>query len=150
MTVGEYWNHYLKATGKSFEEAVYSGELVFENGGCFGDEQLRLVLGGRKTASFSFFDSLVINREPIPVAGEVYIVEDSSGEPSCIIELTDVKIVPFNEISWELASLDGEDENLAQWREKMRCFAEEESDACGFAFSEESKIVCEIFKVIFR
>ena len=146
----EFWSDYLAATQQSESEAMYSGELCFENDGIVGTEQLQLVLGGKKTAAFTPFDSFEINREPLPVAGEVYIVEDADDNPRCIIEVTDVKVIPLNEIPWDLAQRDGENENLAEWREKMQEFLEDEADLCGFEAHEDSKIVCEIFRVIYR
>ena len=90
MTTGEFWKKYLKETAQSEENAVYSGELVFEDTGFTGQSQLSLVLSGAKTATFTPLDTIEINRELLPVAGEVYVVLDSNEEPACIIELTDV------------------------------------------------------------
>ncbi len=150
MTCEEFWEKYLTDSKLSREDAAYSGEMLFENSSVTGTEQLDLVLRGQRTASFSAFPAYEINREPVPVAGEVYIVEDGDEEPRCIIELVDVKVVPFGEISWELASKEGEDENLEQWRDKQREYMEEEADLCGFEFNDETPVVCEIFRVIYR
>ena len=150
MTTGEFWKKYLKETAQSEENAVYSGELVFEDTGFTGQSQLSLVLSGAKTATFTPLDTIEINRELLPVAGEVYVVLDSNEEPACIIELTDVNVVPLNEIPWDLAARDGENENLEEWRDKMREFLEDEADLCGFTPREDSKIVCEIFHVVYR
>lgn len=146
----EYWRAFLKESGQSEDDVVFSGELVFENEGNTGEEQLALVLGGEKTASFTPFPAYEINFEPLPVAGEVYIVEDRNGEPKCIIELTDVVVIPFNEVTWEMARKEGEDENLAQWQDKQREFLQDEADLCGFEFTEDIKLVFETYRVIYR
>ena len=150
MTTAEFWKSYLKATNQKTENAVYSGELVFEDSGFTGKTQLSLVLSGAKTATFTPFDSFEINRESIPVSGEVYVVLDSREEPVAILEVTNVTVIPFNEIPWDLAARDGENENLSDWQDKMREFLEDEADLCGFEVREDSKIVCEIFRVIYR
>ncbi len=150
MTTNEFWKSYLKATNQKEENALYSGELVFEDTGLTGQTQLSLVLSGAKTATFTPLDVIEINREQVPLAGEVYVVLDQDEEPKCIIELTDVNILPLNEISWELARRDGENENLQEWQEKFREFLEEEADLCGFSVREDSKIVCEIFRMIYK
>lgn len=149
MGINEYWENFLKDTNQNPDEVGFSGEIDFENG-IVGEEQLSLVLLGKRTANFSAFDSYSINREPLPVSGEMYIVENNNGEPKCIIELTDVNVIPFNEISWQLAQRDGENENLEEWKEKQRELMEDEAAICGFEFKEDSKIVCEVFKVIYR
>ena len=151
MTKAEaYWERYLAATNQDKDEATFSGELIFENKGFTGEEQLSLILSGRKTVSFSAFPSYAINREPISVAGEVYIVEDRDENPRCIIELTAVQVLPFNEVSWEMAEREGEDENLTAWRDKQREYFEDEAAVCGFDFTEDMRIVCEFFTVIYR
>lgn len=150
MTTAEFLKKYLKDTNQSEENAVYSGELVFEDSGFAGQTQLSLVLSGAKTAVFTPLDAIEINLEQIPVAGEVYVVLDSNDEPRCIIELTDVNVLPFNEIPWDLAQRDGENENLSDWQDKMREYIEDEADLCGFEAREDSKIVCEIFRVVYR
>ncbi len=150
MTVQEFWEDYLKKTNQNPKETVFSGELFFEDRGVTGQEQLALVLSGAKTAMFRPYESYEINLEPLPISGEVYVVLNSNDEPVCIIELTDVNVIPFNEIPWGLAQKDGENENLTDWKDKMSEQIQEEADICGFSFTDETKIVCEVFKVIFR
>ena len=150
MTTSEFWKQYLKDTNQNENEAVYSGELVFENEGMTGRTQLSMVLSGSKTAMFTPLETIEINLEKMPVTGEVYVVLDTNDEPRCVIELTDVRIIPLNEISWELARKDGEDEDMQDWKEKMEEFLEEEADLCGFEALPDSKIVCEIFKLIYK
>lgn len=150
MTTSEFWKQYLKDTKQKEEDAVYSGELVFEDEGMTGQTQLSMVLSGAKTAMFTPLETIEINMEKVPVAGEVYVVLDTEEEPRCVIELTDVRIIPLNEISWELAQKDGEDENMQDWQDKMKEFLEEEADLCGFEPLPDSKIVCEIFKLVYN
>lgn len=148
--ISEYWNKFLLDSNQSADEVGFAGELYFEDKGFTGITQLSLVLSGRKTALFYPYESFVINHEPLPLSDEMYIVENNNDEPKCIIQLTDVNIIPFGEISWELASRDGEDENLEQWRNRQKAFMQEEADLCGFDFNDGSKIICEIFNVIYR
>jgi uncharacterized protein YhfF len=150
MTPFEFWNEYLNKTGQKADEAVYSGELCFEDSSWAGMSQLELVLDGRKTAVFTALPSFEINRELVPAGGEVYIVEDTGDEPRAIIKVKEVKILPFKDISWELARLDGENENLEDWRSKEREFFEDEADLCGFDFEDDTEIVCEIFEIIYK
>ena len=140
----------IEDTNQNENEAVYSSELVFEDEGMTGRTQLSMVLSGSKTAMFTPLETIEINMEKMPVSGEVYVVLDTNDEPRCVIELTDVRIIPLNEISWELARKDGEDEDMQDWKEKMEEFLEEEADLCGFEALPDSKIVCEIFKLIYK
>ena len=150
MTTSEFWQEYLKKTNQEEEDALFSGELLFEEKGITGLEQHSLILSGAKTAMFRAVDAYEINMEPLPISGEIYVVLDLNEEPSSIIEVTDVNIIPFCEIPWDLARRDGENENLSEWQEKMRELISDEADLCGFTFTEDTKIVCEIFRVIYR
>ena len=149
MTAFEFWNQYLKDTNQKAENAVYNGELCFEDSSWAGQGQLSLVLGGKKTAIFTPFPSFDINRESVPAGGEVYIVEDTEEEPCAVIRVKDVKVLPFNEIDWELAKQDGENNSLEEWQDKEREFFEDEADLCGFDFTEDMLVVCEIFELIY-
>lgn len=150
MTPAEFWQRYIRDSKQKEEEVCYSGELYFEDQGVTGLTQLDLVLSEKKTAIFTPYESFEINLEPLPVAGENYVVLDSQDKPRAIIEVVDVKVVPFNEISPELALRDGEDETFEMWKEKETEFFNDEAELCGFKFTKETKIVCEIFQVVYR
>ena len=152
MTIGEYWEKYLKESNQNADEVGFSGEISFEveKNPIVGTERLALVLGGKKTVMFSAYDSYGINMENLPVSGEMYIVEDSTNEPRAIIEIVSVNVIPFCDISWELASRDGEDSSFDEWREKTLDLMEDEAALCGFDFKPDSKVVCEIFRVVYR
>ena len=148
--ISEYWDKFLAESKQDPDEVGFSGERYFEDRGVTGMTQLALVLSGQKTALFYPYESFIINHEPLPLSDEMYIVEDRNDEPKCIVQLTDVNVIPFVEISWELARRSGEDENLEQWRERQRAFFEEEADICGFDFNDGTRIICEIFSVVYR
>ena len=150
MGIAEYWKKFLSETGRNPDETGFSGEMVFEGEGVVGFQRLSLVLSGKRTASFSAFESYALNREMIPVSGELYIVENLDGEPCAILELTNVSVIPFYEIPWDLARRDGESATLDEWREKMRESLEDEGALCGFDVDEKTRVVCEIFRVIFQ
>lgn len=150
MTTEEFWNSFLTEAGKNPEECSYSGELQFENTGAVGQGQLALLLSGAKSAMFSSFDFYLINRLPLPVAGELYLVKDSGDKPRCIIELTGVQVVPFGQVTWEMARLEGEDEDFASWKDKQRDYLAEEAALSGFEVNDSTKLLFETFRVIYR
>lgn len=145
----EYWNKFLKETGRDPEEKC-AGDLFFDAKGIFGDELVSLVLGGRKTAFFSSFAGFEIDREPLPVSGELYILTDRSNAPRCVIELDSVNIIPFCDVTWGMAQKEGEDENLQAWREKKQESLEDEGDILGFTFTPDIKLVFQVFHVVYR
>lgn len=148
-SIDEYWNKFLKETGRDPEEKC-AGDLVFEAKGFVGDELLALVLSGKKTAIFSSFAAYHIDMEPLPIAGELYVVLDRQNNPKCIIELDSVSVIPFNEVTWGMAQKEGEDENLEAWKEKFQEYLEDEGSIVGFEFTPDIKLVFQVFHVAYQ
>jgi uncharacterized protein YhfF len=145
----EYWEKFLKDTGRDSEDRC-AGDLFFESKGFVEAELLSLVLSGRKTAIFTSYSTFAIDGEPLPLAGELYLVVNKKNEPICVIEFDNVQIVPYNEVTWQMASLEGEDENLEAWREKQREYLEDEGAVVGFEFTPDIKLVFQTFRVVYR
>ncbi|MCK9170312.1 MAG: ASCH domain-containing protein [Treponema sp.] len=143
-----YWYRFLEITGRDKDEKC-AGDINFEAKGFVGDELLSLVLTGKKTAVFTSYAAYEADNEPLPVTGELYVVLDRSEKPRCIIETTGVTIIPFNEVTWEMAQQEGEDENLEAWHEKHKEYLEDEGSVVGFDFVPDIKLVFQEFRVIY-
>ena len=145
----EYWQKFI--TEKNLPpETKCAGDLFFETKGFVGDELTALVISGQKTAFFSSYATFAIDQEPLPVSGELYIVVDRAQQPVCVIELESVNVLPFNEVTWEMAKKEGEDETLETWREKHQEYLEDEGAVLGFEFSPDIKLVYQSFKMIYK
>lgn len=144
-----YWNKFLKDTNRSPDDKC-AGDLNFEARGFVGDELVTLVLTGKKTAFFTSWATYAIDKEPLPISGELYIVVDRSNTPRCVIETESVNIVPFNEVTWPMAQKEGEDESLEVWKEKKQGYLEDEGDILGFEFTPDIKLVYQTFRVIYK
>ena len=147
--IDEYWNKFIKDTGRS-EEDRCAGDLSFEAKGFVGDELITLVLTNRKKAFFTSWATYTIDQEPLPVSGELYVVLDRAGNARCVIETQSIEIVPFNEVTWEMAQLEGEDENLGAWKERKQEYLEDEGAVLGFEFTPDIKLVYQTFKVVYK
>ncbi len=145
----EYWEKFLKETGRDSDERC-AGDLNFEAKGFVGDELVSLVVSGKKTAFFSSYATFAIDGEPLPVSGELYIVVDRADNPRCVIELQSVEVIPFDEITWEMAKQEGEDENMTDWRNKEQEYLEEEGAVLGFSFTPDIKLVFQTFRVVYK
>ena len=145
----EYWERFLKETGRDSDERC-AGDLNFEAKGFVGDELVSLVVSGKKTAFFSSYATFAIDGEPLPVSGELYIVVDRADNPRCVIELQSVEVIPFNEVTWEMAKQEGEDENMTDWRNKEQEYLEEEGAVLGFSFTPDIKLVFQTFRVVYK
>lgn len=145
----QYWKEFLKCT--SMDET-----LEYDVAYCFGENEsqskqiLSLILEGKKTATSSSYLSFQEAGEPLPRKGEFEIITDWEGNPGCIVEIVDVKIIPFKDVKWDIAKLEGEEDNMQAWREnRMREFMEEGSEM-GYSFHDETPVVFVGYKVVHR
>ena len=145
----EYWNKFIKETNRSPDDRC-AGDLNFEAKGFVGDELVSLILSGKKTAFFTSWATYSIDQEPLPISGELYIVLDRANNPRCVIETESVSVIPFNEVTWSMAQLEGEDEDLATWKEKKQEYLEDEGDILGFEFTPDIKLVFQTFQVVYK
>ena len=109
---------------------------------------LNLVLEGKKRATSSSYPGYLTEGEDIPKVGDMSVITDWDGNPRCVIRDTKVQIIPFKDITFDLAGLEGEDENLESWRTKHEAFFREEGSEVGYTFSPDMKVVFEEFEVV--
>ena len=79
----------------------------------------------------------------------ISIVTDWEGIPKCVIETTNVMIIPFKEITFDICKLEGEDDNLESWREGHIYFFSREGKELGYTFTEDMPVIFENFKMVF-
>ena len=108
----------------------------------------RLVLEGKKRATSSSLWGYEMEGEEIPKEGEKSVITLFDETPLCVVENKRVRIIPFKEITFALAVLEGEDENLESWQENHRAFFLEEGRVIGYTFCEDMPVVFEEFEVI--
>lgn len=111
---------------------------------------LKLVLDGKKRATASSLRGYETEGEPIPRAGERSIITYWDETPGCMIETVNVRVIPFNRMTFDLAKLEGEDDTLESWKENHRRFFTEEGREIGYEFTEDMMVVFEEFEVIER
>ena len=140
MTPTQMWQEYKKINptiGDDFEAWAFGVEP---------DQLADLALKGEKTATASAYDLYQIDGEPIPQAGTFDVILDGQGQAVCIIKVTKVTVVPFNQVSAEHAFKEGEgDKSLAYWRQVHEEFFTEWIAEAGLSFSEETGVVLEEF-----
>lgn len=109
------------------------------------DKLSALVAGSRKTATTSALEAYEPG-EPLPQAGELSVVLDGSEEPLCVVETTEVRVLPFAEIDAAFAFDEGEgDQSLAYWQAAHRRFF---SETLPGPFDEKLQVVCERFRLV--
>ena len=150
--VEAYWQDFLE-TGRNRE--IYGDRVhpawYFCNNEEDADSLLQLVLAGTKRGTASLVEAYDREGETLPVAGDLSIITNWSGDPHCIIETLSVTRCNFSEVTDEMAAIEGEgDGSLAYWRRGHERFFGEELRSWGKAFSEDVEILFEEFRVIYR
>ena len=112
------------------------------------NDLLDLVLNGKKKATSGSLLGYQIEGEEIPKEGGMSVITDWDGNPRCVIRTTGVRVIPFKNVTFDTAKLEGEDETLESWREKHRAFFREEGKQMRYCFSEDMDIVFEEFEIV--
>lgn len=141
MTSEELWKQFGKDTGY---ETVSFGNYTDT------DQLSDLILNGKKTATSSAYYWVETGEEKMPKEGSYEVVIDSKENAICIIQITNVYITPFNQVSPHHAYLEGEgDRSLSYWRKEHRRFFKEDLLEAGIPFQEDMPVVCEEFRKVF-
>jgi uncharacterized protein YhfF/predicted TIM-barrel fold metal-dependent hydrolase len=110
-----------------------------------------LVLSGAKRATASLVWTYEVTGKPKPKPGDLSIVTSWAKEPLCIIQTTEVAVVPFEEVSEDFARAEGEDDGtLASWRKNHMEFYGRECARIGRTPSPRMPVLCEHFRVVFQ
>lgn len=144
MTPKEMWQAYRKinpAIGDKIDAWAF---------GAFADQLADLVLRGEKTATASAYELYKIENEPLPQAGSFDVILDSQDRAVCIVEITKVSVLPFNEVSADHAFKEGEgDKSLGYWRQIHKELFTAWLAEAGLEFSQESGVVLEEFHKVY-
>ena len=139
----QFWNDFCVAN--QMEGIEYKDAFQF---GASADWLADLVVEGKKTATTSGFVFYELEKEPIPQAGEYYIVLDGQEKPVAVIQIQSVEVVPMNEVTEEFALAEGEGDYHFWWDAHEKFFTEllKEYDK---EFSPSMLVVCERFKKVY-
>src|SRR5699024_7216869 len=84
------------------------------------DELLRLALADITSGPASSLGDYEAEDEPLPAVGDLSIILDGAGRPRAVLEVTSVRIVPFDQVTEEHARAEGEgDRTLGTWGASM-------------------------------
>lgn len=125
--------------------AKYPGAAAWAFGDSpqMADELAALVISGAKTATCSAFSCYDAD-EPLPQIGRYNIILNGAGFPVCVIRITTLQLVRFNEVTHPLAAREGEgDLSLAYWQREHQAFFTREG-----SFHREMELVFELFETV--
>ena len=142
------WLAYADHIGGLDEERFFEA-CQFGDSPALIDELAQLVLSGHKRATAGAVWSYEASGLGLPRPGLLSIVTDSEDRPLCIIETTQVDVLPFDQVTAEFAAIEGEgDGSLAYWQDAHRAYFTRECERAGRRFSEDLLLACEQFRVM--
>lgn len=147
-----FWLAYLQTLPEDAPEwdETYSAE-AFGDSPETADKLAALILDGSKTATCSALWEYEVEDEPLPEVGEKYVLLDGQEKPLCIIETTEVKVRPYDQVDAQFAHDEGEgDQSLDYWRQVHWDFFTRTLPEIGEEPTEDMPLVCERFRVIYR
>lgn len=108
-----------------------------------------LVRRGVKRASAGLPAAWEAEGDLLPRVGDVKIVIDWSGEPIAVIETTEVRVLPFDEVDEAFAHDEGEgDRTLAWWREAHWRYFSRECARLNCQLAKTMPVVCWRFRLL--
>ena len=114
------------------------------------DHAANLILQGEKTAASLAHPLFQEKKDALPHIGGYSVVLDANGGAVCIIQTTKVYVSRFNQINEEHARMEGDsDKSLKAWTKKHRDLFSSQLQEVGLTFSDDMRVLCEEFKVVY-
>jgi uncharacterized protein YhfF len=146
--VRQFWLEFCERS-KVSPETPYQA-WYFGNSEKMARELAELVISGPKRATASLVASNEKYPQLAPVDDGYSVVTDFTGNPLCVIQTTEIRHLPFDQVDAQFAFDEGEgDRTLEDWRDGHRRYFTKEAAENGFDFNENSLICCERFKLLY-
>jgi len=146
-----YWEQFLSSLPSNAQPpAGYLGSDSFG----FTEDDARdiaaLVLSGAKTATGSLLWAYEADGKEVPRAGDYWIVTKGPDDPACVVQTTELRVIPFDQVTADYARDGGEgDLSLEWWRAMYWRYVASECRRIGRAPSEQAPLVMERFQVVY-
>jgi uncharacterized protein YhfF len=149
--IDRYWKQYLDSLPEGAPHpSTYAEPFSFGSDADSASKISRLVIMGIKTATGSLKWTYEAAEQPEPQIGDFSVVINGADDPVCIIETTEVKIIPFDEVGEDYAVDGGEgDRMLDHWRTIYWSHILAECARIGKDPSHEAPLVMERFRAVY-
>ena len=147
-TVKAFWKAFCDESG--VDPAAPFQVWYFGNSQTMSRELAELVIRGPKRATASLVAFNEKHPEVAPVADGYSVVTDFAGEPLCVLQTTEIRHLPFDEVDAAFAYDEGEgDRTLEDWRDGHRRYFTREAAENGLEFDEKTLVCCERFELLY-
>ncbi|HEY0428083.1 MAG TPA: ASCH domain-containing protein [Pyrinomonadaceae bacterium] len=147
-SVQNFWREFCAENSETNLAEPYQ-VWFFHNNRISSKKLAALVLSGTKKATASLAEN-ESDAGDGGVVGGYSVVTDFEGNPQCVIQTTEVRFLPFNEVDAQFAFDEGEgDRTLENWRAGHRKFFSEYCRASNIEFDESMLICCKRFALVY-
>ena len=109
-----------------------------------------LVLEGKKTATASLVWEYEGKSEDAPILRGYSVVTDFDGNPKCVLQTTELRVLPFDEVDAEFAFEEGEgDQSLDHWLKVHWDYFSRRCAEIGKEANSEMLVNCERFVLLY-
>lgn len=148
-TVREFWLGFLEKASPTSADTPYQS-WYFGNSPEMAAELAALVMSGKKTATASLASVNKLKPAEAPVPDGYSVVTDFDGHPLCVIQTTEIRHIPFEEVDAAFASDEGEgDQSLEYWRAVHEAYFTKEVAELGLSFDRTALVCCERFRLLY-
>lgn len=148
MTAGEFWQEFCEAEG--VDPALPYQVWYFGNSEALARELCDLVMQGKKTATAALIWEAEAEPDTAPAPGGYSVVTAFDGTPCCILQTTELKVVPYDEVDEAFAFDEGEgDQSLDYWREVHWDYFAGRCAELGKEADIKMPVICERFVLLY-
>jgi uncharacterized protein YhfF len=148
MNIEDFWREFCDKSGTN--PATRYQVWFFGNSEKMAKELAELVISGKKIATASLVDFNQKYPEVAPIDDGYSVVTDINGNPLCVIQTTEIRHLPFDEVDAQFAFDEGEgNQTLEDWRDGHWQYFTKEAAKNGLEFNEKSLVACERFRLLY-
>ncbi|MBN2550555.1 MAG: sugar transferase [Anaerolineales bacterium] len=149
QTAAQFWQAFCQQNPPISPETPYQ-TWYFGDSRELADELGALVLAGKKTATATLAWSIEADPADAPILGGYSVITDFDGNPQCIIQTSEVRTLPFDEVDAQFAAEEGEgDLSLEYWRQAHWRFFSRCCEKLGCQPDPKMPVVCERFRLVY-
>ena len=149
--IESFWQAYLSSRSEQDRPGLEAYDIWH-----FGDTEdvaakcAHLVKARIKTATSGLVWEMEADGDRMPQPGDLAVVTDLSGEPHCVIEVTECVVKPFNEVDEQFAFDYGEgDRTLQGWRKDTWEYFAPICEKLGRQPGETMPLACQRFRLVY-
>lgn len=146
-----FWQRYCDTLEPALQRAAPSHDpWSFGDSQDMADQLGALVRDGIKTATSVLMYEIESGADWAGQVGDIELVTDWAGDPLCIIELTEVRRIPFHAVDESFAHDYGEGERtLAWWRQALWSYYSRRCQLLGRVPDENMLLECTRFRLLY-